>query len=386
MTSVHISFIGQGLSEEGNSVGKTLRHSFYDSDYDSFSCIVAFASPSGIESIKDELLHFRGHGGKFKTIVGVDQKQTSKKALELLLSLNINTKIYYTTSNIIFHPKIYLFNGSTKTRIILGSSNMTRAGLFQNVEASVIVEFTKPDPEGEELLNEIHQYFKNLFESEESNIRTLTQELIETFSTADIIPGEEYEAMNKETILNEKARENNSVIEKIRTLFPTLHIQKIPQRFVPNVQVLPLPQPSQTAKGRWLWSKILTDSDALRTKPGTNPTGKISLTQGLKGGINQTIYFRNNIFGNFTWTITRGPSTESTQVKFHITLLGVDKGIHTLTLRHNPKLEAGQHNFTTSISWGSVSNDIKATNLSGRKLDLYGPVQGQTEPYYIEII
>ena len=45
-------------------------------------------------------------------VVGVDQKATSKEALDLLLALGINTKVYYTESDVIFHPKIYVFDGS----------------------------------------------------------------------------------------------------------------------------------------------------------------------------------------------------------------------------------------------------------------------------------
>ena len=43
----------------------------------------------------------------------------------------------------------------------------------------------------------------------------------------------------------------------------------------------------------------------------------------------------------------------------------------SLKIRHKPSGEAGQHNYTTLISWGELSNAIKERNLTNRLLNLY---------------
>ena len=46
--------------------------------------------------------------------------------------------------DIVFHPKIYLFQKNNETTGIVGSTNLTRGGLMTNFEANVIFKETKP--------------------------------------------------------------------------------------------------------------------------------------------------------------------------------------------------------------------------------------------------
>ena len=36
-----------------------------------------------------------------------------------------------------FHPKLYIIDGETASVIVVGSSNLTRGGLFANYEAQI---------------------------------------------------------------------------------------------------------------------------------------------------------------------------------------------------------------------------------------------------------
>jgi HKD family nuclease len=47
-------------------------------------------------------------------------------------------------NDIVFHPKIYLFQGKNDTTGIVGSTNLTRGGLLTNFEANVIFKENKP--------------------------------------------------------------------------------------------------------------------------------------------------------------------------------------------------------------------------------------------------
>ena len=102
--------IGQGYNlQENTSVGKELIEQFNSKRYDSFTCLVAFASYGGITALSPYIKKEKERGVKIKVILGVDQKGTSKEALEEVLSWNVDSKIYHTQSINIFHPKIYLF-------------------------------------------------------------------------------------------------------------------------------------------------------------------------------------------------------------------------------------------------------------------------------------
>jgi HKD family nuclease len=47
-------------------------------------------------------------------------------------------------TNVVFHPKIYLFQKGRETTGIVGSTNLTRGGLLTNFEVNVVIKETKP--------------------------------------------------------------------------------------------------------------------------------------------------------------------------------------------------------------------------------------------------
>ena len=138
---MNISFIGQGLENNEKPTGNLLIESLKDQGFTEFSCLVAFVSSSAVDGLTPHIEEAKDHIEEFNIFVGIDQEATSKEALEILLELDIDTQIYYTKSPITFHPKIYIFEGENKARVILGSSNITVPGLFQNIESSIVADF-----------------------------------------------------------------------------------------------------------------------------------------------------------------------------------------------------------------------------------------------------
>lgn len=105
----------------------------------------ALVSLGGIDSIKEALHEFLKKGGKAKLLIGVDLP-TSPEALDELVDLRdqykgqIDLKRFQSSENRIFHPKLIIFNASTRTSsAIVGSSNLTHGGLAQNWEANIQV-------------------------------------------------------------------------------------------------------------------------------------------------------------------------------------------------------------------------------------------------------
>ena len=75
--------IGQGYNLDADtSVAKELITQFKSKRYDSFTCLVAFASFGGISALTPYIIEERERGVNIKIILGIDQKGTSKEALD----------------------------------------------------------------------------------------------------------------------------------------------------------------------------------------------------------------------------------------------------------------------------------------------------------------
>lgn len=89
--------IGQGYNiEEDTSVGKELIKQFESKRYDCFTCLVAFASYGGVSALTKYIWEGKEDGMNIKVILGIDQKGTSKEALEEVLSWGVKSYIYHT--------------------------------------------------------------------------------------------------------------------------------------------------------------------------------------------------------------------------------------------------------------------------------------------------
>lgn len=392
-----IKFLGHGLvSQSTDSVGRLLINSLQDKKFKYFTALVAFASEDGVTGISDHIIKSKKHLKEIKIFVGVDQKGTSKEALEALLSLKVKSFVYFTTSRIIYHPKIYLLEGDKDCKVIIGSSNLTTSGLFRNIEASLIVEFRKPDIDGKKLLRQINDYFKSILSGKNTNIHKLTKKLIQDLVKIDIIPteAERRNIQEKEGNTIKEAKQKRA-LEKLKKLFPAIKVQNPPSSFKPKPPAKKPKTKSAKAdfskKGKLLWYKNkLPGSDVQYSPLGTNPTGGLRLTQAgfiIDGKvINQTTYFRSKLFGKFYWkTVGTNPHVELAKVKFNIKILNKNLGQYQLEIRHKPSGEAGQKNYTTLISWGPLGDIIRKSNLIGKDLLLYAPEQGKKEPFFLEI-
>lgn len=176
------TFLGHGLdSGDKNNVGKQIVASLESKDYKSFNGFVAFASISGVKMLQPFLKKAKSKYDHIRFYIGVDNRGTSKEALESLLNQNIDTYIYYDKRNYVtYHPKLFIFEGAKFTRVIIGSSNLTSSGLKSNLEASIQLDFrTKTDKQGINLINEIKDYYSDLLDLSSSKLELLTQELLQ---------------------------------------------------------------------------------------------------------------------------------------------------------------------------------------------------------------
>ncbi len=114
---------------------------------------VAFLRYSGVKEIEQSLRQCLDGGGKAEFIVGLDFKSTDPNAMGFFIRLSNecpNAKFYCfgdrgaNKTNIVFHPKIYLFERANETTGVVGSTNLTKGGLTSNFEVNVIFKEKRP--------------------------------------------------------------------------------------------------------------------------------------------------------------------------------------------------------------------------------------------------
>lgn len=114
---------------------------------------IAFLKYSGIKVIEKSLDQCLKNNGSVEIIAGLDFKTTDPQSMHYLIQLQKSTpnlKFYcygdkdVNKNSIVFHPKIYLFQGKRETTGIVGSTNLTGGGLMTNFEANVIFKENKP--------------------------------------------------------------------------------------------------------------------------------------------------------------------------------------------------------------------------------------------------
>ena len=393
---MQIQLLGQGFEPTSEfSVGNQLIKFFADEGYHTFIGISAFASQAGVIGLGNHINAAKKHLKIITIVTGVDQKGTSKEALEALLDLEIHTYIFFAPSPFpTFHPKIYLFEGRDKSELIIGSSNLTKPGLFSNVETSLLVRIDNNVEDDKKIVEQLKMYYSGIFDQSDPNLKKITKKLIDNLVRAKVVPTEAERKAQQEKEEESDRSVTNSLISKI---FPKRAIAKIPNEFrgtgrkkkVVNT-TLSISKARASLHGSLVWvRKKLPSSSVQRSGIGTNPTGGLRLVQddyqvnGQK--IQQTSYFRDNLFGNYNWQpIKNTPFVEAVTIPFEVTIYGDYKGKFDLEVRHKPSGEAGQGNYTTSISWGEISETIREAKLTGSRLELYAP-RKKGMPFHIVI-
>ena len=376
-----ITILGQGFEAASeNSVGNYLMKFLADTNFQSFHAITAFTSLAGINGIQKHIENAK-HLDSITVITGVDQKGTSKEALQALMELEINSHVFFVPPpSPIFHPKIYLFEGQNKSELIIGSSNLTANELFTNVEASILISIDNHSITDRKIVEALKQYFDGLFNQTDPNLKPITTELIDDLVKAKIVPTE---AERKE--LQDKGEKTDKVETQniLSKIFPKRATAQIPKDFRASKKT----EPKTTAKATTaieadilLWeSGPLTERDLNIPKgSNTNPTGSMLFKKGRTEDIDQRHYFRDEVFSSLNWVFdTRVGSThlEKAAALFRIVVIKKDYGTFALTLTHNPRTDTRsyeQKNSMTSISWGDAKPIIAREELIGRSAKLYG--------------
>ncbi len=127
---------GHRFCEELRSVQAGHRH------WHTAECAVAWVNYSGLRKVFDSLRDFLSKGGRVRVTVGLDFGRTTFEGLQLLLELerdaDMSTHVFFDENPACtFHPKVFFFRNENEACLIVGSNNMTGAGLETNIEAAL---------------------------------------------------------------------------------------------------------------------------------------------------------------------------------------------------------------------------------------------------------
>jgi HKD family nuclease len=146
-----------------------------------FEFAVAWVNERGVERIIEPTKRFLNGGGSVRATAGLDFGSTSYEGLNSLVALeeqgfDITTHVFHDENpSCTFHPKVFLFSNKREACLIVGSNNLTGAGLASNVEVALGM--------SAELLDETIQMASRTLsqwrdEEMEQRTRRLTRELL----------------------------------------------------------------------------------------------------------------------------------------------------------------------------------------------------------------
>jgi HKD family nuclease len=140
-----VSILDQPLGNKTGDRLETLLRDAASGQYNQVTFVSAFAKRAGVTRLQPALKVLKASASTFTCIVGVDHNGTSSEAVNDLASLSDRLFIFHSTRpEVTFHPKAYLFEGSTAASLIIGSQNFTAGGLYTNIELGVEIQFDLP--------------------------------------------------------------------------------------------------------------------------------------------------------------------------------------------------------------------------------------------------
>ncbi len=225
---------------------------------------------SGIDRLSSSLEALIKNGGSVSGAVGIDGRVTTIEALEALNKVSKDSTIFHTISGFIFHPKLYLIDFKGSALAVIGSSNMTRDGLYRNLELSCAIHLDLSQKADSEIYGSYDTFLNLLLDNTNPNVKPIDDNTIRILSELGII---EKESASKELgATSESGKGLKSVASRISALFPPLKVPLAPpilQPIIPSPPVVTGAATKPTTSSIFLMQLSSFDSSHRTGKPGT---------------------------------------------------------------------------------------------------------------------
>lgn len=347
---------------------------------------VAFAKSQGAAVIKTAL---EKNKDKCIVFVGIRNDITSYQALEVILETGAKLYAVDTGSRTtIFHPKIYFAKFKNSATVIIGSANLTFGGLYNNIEASSILDLDLNTVEDKIFIDQTEAIFNHLILTHPNHVINIKSknDIKDIFDSGRVV--DETVAIKQKSSRSLKGKDDTiPLMTLFKKLPPPITKKKGGKGFVDEIivneggkeEVIQRPSIGKpNSKDYYLvWqSNELKERDLNIPKgTNTNPTGSMLWKKGAMEGIDQRHYFRDEVFADIDWTVdTKLPHYERSQIKAHIFTKGEYRGTFDLKISHNTDTTSKsyqQYNAMTNVSWGDAKNLIAQNDLLGRIMTLH---------------
>lgn len=345
----------------------------------------AFLNSAGVAAVSVALAPV---ASMCRAFIGVRNGSTTAQATAALLKLGVELYALDTaTRSRIFHPKAYIATGPSQARAIVGSANLTHAGLFNNIEAGTDIELDFSDASDKAFVDTMLDGFHDLIVNHPQHcFRILSGRQIVELMKQGILEDER----NPKTQTAYGSGKQGAATSKPPINLPSKPSPVKPKSKKPKVgtttPTVNLPS-SPPIYGQLVWSKPKLPASDLQLNAGHAP-GVLRLTQArykVNGKvIDQKTYFRNQVFSTLNWTLDSTAQKYIAVAPISLIIAGVHVGDFDMPLSHKPAWESGQGNYTTGLHWDSATTHIKHPGLVGRTLNLYQPASAGG-PYVVEI-
>lgn len=363
---------------------------------------VAFVSESGVKQLEAKLLP---HAANTTIFAGIRNDITSHQGLVALHALASDLYIVDTGSrSVLFHPKLYFSKGDTRARMVIGSANLTLGGLNNNIEAGMLLDFDLTDAADKAAVEKIEAEFDKLAADFGANVLKIsgTPDLDALLASGRVVdemaaapPRPSGSAGNSGGAGDAIPRIKLKVVPLRRALRKAKAAAK-PKAAKPTkaaAGAVPAPKPIPKAAGvqfELVWeSKPLSLRDLnIPDGDNTNKTGSMSLDKGLlPADVDHRHYFREDIFNQLSWSVTKAKTTEEAHAKFHLVIKGVSYGDFDLRIGHTMGTTSKaykQNNAMTRLSWGPVKDYVRHADLKDRTLSIFRDLADPTR-FVLEI-
>lgn len=167
-------------------------------DCQEFYFIVSFIRFSGAQMLLDIFKRAEERGIRGKIITSNYMGITERKALDALLKFR-NIELRYFEGELQgFHPKGYIFRDEECSRIIIGSSNLTRGGLKSNIEWSSGIDVKNSSEYAVEVMDEFSDLWERCEEYDPLKFPEISNEYGEFFHRREDFNG--FQENNQEEV------------------------------------------------------------------------------------------------------------------------------------------------------------------------------------------
>lgn len=361
---VQTRFLGQPFAE-GAQIGRSITTVLAQGTVDHFWVVTAWAKRSGLSRLAAAIQALRERGGKAEAVIGVDEGGATLEGLELAAELFDPVYVFHDPGPRTFHPKLYVAESPSSALALIGSSNLTKGGLFTNYEAALEVSLDKSAETDQELLREIRDYYESLLATGDA-VQLLDENLIGHLSEIAVITSEA--AQNKgfqRRRSQQRAQSRFGSAVKGLAHAPPPQVEAAPDDEADEDVAARVPAPDEQARGdqpavvadppgiRAVWWKRLSASDAQH--PPSSDSAVTGVLRLSKAGhpIDWRTYFRRDFFGSEAWATREvsGRPAEEVTVTFRVRVDDAGLGDIPLRIDHAPHREADQNNVPTVLHW-----------------------------------